>query len=267
MAITYQKVTEIQPDTTYYTYDEETGVYTPVQSPSQENIDTYYVASETIDYGISYDNYTDLPQPNNAASKYMDFYETGITNVVIGAGAPVSEVEMNEIQELIQQQINLSQKVTQSLFGFTSESENAIFVMSNDYTADEASGATTGRTYTISYNNDIIAKIKNKYIKMSPVFDYSRPSTSTRTYLAFAFEFKIKTSNTQDYIYKYGFNGNVHNSLQILYSNDSSSRNYIYNTHLDKGLPLEELVEAGVIPRLRVVLHKWEMCRYGSVIV
>lgn len=186
---------------------------------------------------INYDNYTLMPKSAGNKNKKL-----GITNVRMGSGAPVCNIELNEIQELMQQQINCYDAVIRNLFSIKAGTD-VVFVGDKSVQIDQSNGKCVLKT-------QMFACINEKMFELKPSFYVPTTLSDGNAYAIFTYNDMVGAISGQDEngnnsytsLYEYGYKGsfssytNYTNNAGLL--NDESiatisADSYLYNINLE----------------------------------
>ena len=194
-------------------------------------------ATESGTLEIKYNNYTLMPKnPYDQMNKKL-----GITNVRMGSGAPICDIELNEMQELMQQQINCYDVIIRNMFDISNNAD-IVFISKSQAEIDN-------NNY-VSIGGRMFACIKGKIIELKPGFYVSSMKTEdSKIYAIFTYDDMIKAIESQNdegeieytQLYEYGYRGSFQNYES--YRNDTrinesisiiSAADYLYNYNADK---------------------------------
>ncbi len=184
---------------------------------------------------IEYNNYTLMPKAGNKNKKL------GITNVRMGSGAPVCDIELNEMQELMQQQINCYDAVIRNLFNIKAGTD-VIFVGDKSVKIDQSNGKCTLKT-------QIFACINEKMFELKSSFYVPTTLSNGNVYAVFTYNDMIGAISGQDangnnnytVLYEYGYKGSFSDHTNYingaLLGDESivttSADSYLYNINLE----------------------------------
>ena len=146
---------------------------------------------------INYDNYVNMPGYKNGK-----IIPVGITNVRFGSGAPVCDVDVNELQEITQQQINGYDAILRSVLGIPTEN-NVIFVSNSSITV-----ASNGRC---EFGSRTFACIMGKIFELNNTFyTLQTMSGGYNIYLVATYNENI---NKETQLYNYGYIGSYNEEI------------------------------------------------------